>query len=58
MNEVMETILHRRAIRRFRTKQVEESALQQILKAGLYAPSAGGRHPAPKPRKENRVLRF
>ena len=43
MNEVMETSLHRRAIRRFRTKQVEESALQQILKAGLYAPSAGGR---------------
>lgn len=42
-NEVMETILHRRAIRRFETKQLEEAALQQILQAGLYAPSTGGR---------------
>lgn len=43
MNEVMKTILHRRAIRRFEDKQVDEDALQQILQAGLYAPSAGGR---------------
>lgn len=42
-HEVMKTILHRRAIRRFETKQIEESVLQQILEAGLYAPSAGGR---------------
>lgn len=43
MNEVMKTILHRRAIRRFEEVQIEEDILQQILKAGLYAPSAGGR---------------
>ena len=43
MNEVMNTILHRRSIRRFEPKQIEETALQQILQAGLYAPSAGGR---------------
>lgn len=43
MNEIMQTILHRRAIRRFYTEQIEEEALQQILQAGLYAPSAGGR---------------
>ena len=43
MNEVMNTILHRRSIRRFAPKQIEEAALQQILQAGLYAPSAGGR---------------
>lgn len=43
MNEVMKTILHRRAVRRFETKQIEEEILQQILQAGLYAPSAGGR---------------
>lgn len=43
MNETMQTILHRRAIRRFDEKQIEEDALQEILKAGLYAPSAGGR---------------
>lgn len=42
-NEIMETILHRRAIRRFEETQIEEDALQQILQAGLYAPSAGGR---------------
>lgn len=43
MNETMQTILHRRAIRRFDTKQIDEDMLQQILTAGLYAPSAGGR---------------
>ena len=43
MNDVMNTILHRRSIRRFAPKQIEEAALQQILQAGLYAPSAGGR---------------
>lgn len=43
MPDVFETILHRRAIRRFSTKQIEENELEQILKAGMYAPSAGGR---------------
>ncbi len=42
-NGVMETILHRRSIRRFAERQIEEGALRQILQAGLYAPSAGGR---------------
>lgn len=43
MNEVMQTILHRRSIRRFDIRQIEEETLQRILQAGLYAPSAGGR---------------
>ena len=43
MNETIQTILHRRSIRRFEAKQLEEETLQQILQAGLYAPSAGGR---------------
>ena len=42
LNELMKTILHRRAIRRFADRQIEEEALEQILQAGLYAPSAGG----------------
>ncbi len=42
-NEILEIIMHRRAIRRFGERQIEEDALQQILQAGLYAPSAGGR---------------
>lgn len=43
MNETMQTILHRRTIRRFDTRQIDEELLQQILQAGLYAPSAGGK---------------
>ncbi len=43
MNEIMKTIMHRRAIRRFDERQIEEDVLQEILQAGLYAPSAGGR---------------
>ncbi len=43
MPDIFETILHRRSIRRFEPKQIEETALQQILQTGLYAPSAGGR---------------
>ena len=43
MPDVFETILHRRAIRRFSTKQITENELEQILNAGMYAPSAGGR---------------
>lgn len=43
MPDIFETILHRRSIRRFEPKQIEEAALQQILQAGMYAPSAGGR---------------
>lgn len=42
-NQILEVIRHRRAIRRFEPKQIEEETLQQILEAGLYAPSAGGR---------------
>ena len=43
MSDFMKTMLHRRAIRRFDHRQIEEKHLQQILQAGLYAPSAGGR---------------
>lgn len=42
-NNVLETMMHRRSIRRFDPRQIEEEALRQILEAGLYAPSAGGR---------------
>ena len=42
MKTVREAILHRRTIRRFEDRQIKEEALQQILEAGLYAPSAGG----------------
>lgn len=45
-NSLMELIMHRRAIRRFDTRQIDEDVLRQILNAGLYAPSAGGRQSA------------
>ena len=32
MNELMNTILHRRAIRRYEEAQIEEDVLQQIYK--------------------------
>ena len=31
MSDIMETIMHRRSIRRFDTKQIDENALEQIL---------------------------
>ena len=42
MGELMDAILHRRSIRRFDTRQIGDGELEQILNAGLYAPSAGG----------------
>ena len=41
MNPMIEKMTSRHAIRRFQNRQVEEEALQEILTAGLYAPSAG-----------------
>lgn len=41
MNEMIERMISRHAIRRFLPRQVEEAALEEILLAGLYAPSAG-----------------
>ena len=40
MNEVMKTILSRRSIRKYEQRQLEEQDLQEILKAGSFAPSA------------------
>jgi nitroreductase len=41
MNEMIERMLTRHAIRRYQEKQLEEETLAEILEAGLYAPSAG-----------------
>ena len=43
MNDVIQCITERRAIRKYRKEQIREEDLQDILQAGLYAPSAGGR---------------
>lgn len=41
MNELIQKMITRHAIRRFQDRQVEEELLEQVLQAGLYAPSAG-----------------
>ena len=41
MNEMIEKIITRHAIRRFADRQLDEETLREILTAGLYAPSAG-----------------
>jgi nitroreductase len=43
MNAVIQNILERRSIRKYKTKQIVAEKLNLILAAGLYAPSAGGR---------------
>lgn len=41
MNEIIEMMKTRHAIRKFQNRQIEDALLEQILEAGLYAPSAG-----------------
>lgn len=41
MNAMIEKMFSRHAIRRFRPEQITEEELNQVLQAGLYAPSAG-----------------
>ena len=43
MADLYNIIMHRRSIRRYSEKQIEEDVLEKILEAGMYAPSAGGR---------------
>ena len=43
MNEVLNCLETRRSCRAYRPEQVPEEALQEILRAGLYAPSGMGR---------------
>lgn len=43
MNEVLKNILERYSVRKFRDEQIKDIELNQIIEAGLYAPSAGSR---------------
>ena len=43
MNKVLETIAERRTIRNYAPRQIEAEELQQIIDAGMYAPTGGGR---------------
>lgn len=42
-NSVIENILSRRSIRAFNDKKINQAELEEIIKAGLYAPSGMGK---------------
>ncbi|GHV93591.1 diguanylate cyclase [Spirochaetia bacterium] len=46
MNDVINCILERRSIRKYKSEQITEAELDMILQAGLYAPNAGSRQSA------------
>ena len=43
MNETLNNLKTRRSIRSFLPKQVEKDLLEQVLEAGTFAPTGGGR---------------
>ena len=43
MNQVMENILTRRSVRAFKDEKLPREVLEELVKAGLYAPSAMNR---------------
>lgn len=43
MNQVIESLKARRSCRKFESRQVDPEALEQIVEAGLWAPSGMGR---------------
>ncbi|MBR4165187.1 MAG: nitroreductase family protein, partial [Lachnospiraceae bacterium] len=45
MNEVIKTLTERRSIRKFKAEMPKKEDLEQIIQAGLYAPSARGLQP-------------
>jgi nitroreductase len=45
MNETLSTLLKRRSIRNYRAEQIKDDELNEILKAGQYAPSGMNRQP-------------
>jgi nitroreductase len=45
MNEVLNVIKSRRSIRAYKSEQIDETALKEILEAGIYAPTACNEQP-------------
>lgn len=43
MNDVINNMIERHSIRKYKADQIDKDILEQILEAGLYAPSAGNR---------------
>ncbi|MBO4872611.1 MAG: nitroreductase family protein, partial [Lachnospiraceae bacterium] len=45
MNEVIQALKERRSIRHFKAEMPPKEIIEQIVEAGLYAPSSKGRQP-------------
>lgn len=45
MNETLQTIRNRRSIRAFKSEQIKEEELKEIIDAAIYAPSASNKQP-------------
>ena len=43
MNEIIKNILERRSIRKYKDKEVPEELIDEVLKAGTYAPTGMNR---------------
>jgi nitroreductase len=46
MNDIINNMIERRSIRKYKSEQITETELEAILQAGVYAPSAGSRQSA------------
>jgi nitroreductase len=46
MNGIINNMIERRSIRKYKTDQITEAELEAILQAGIYAPNAGSRQSA------------
>jgi nitroreductase len=46
MNDIINNMIERRSIRKYKAEQITEAELEAILQAGIYAPSAGSRQSA------------
>lgn len=45
MRDVLDVIKSRRSVRKYKPEQISEEALEKILEAAIYAPSASNRQP-------------
>jgi len=45
MNQVTKALTQRRCVRAYQARQVSKEALDNVLQAGIYAPSGNGRQP-------------
>ena len=43
MNETLNNLKTRRSIRAYKPEQVDRALVEQVLEAGIYAPTGGGR---------------